>query len=51
MNIYSYEYMYTRLTHMTASERLSRLDLKIHEVGHQKRLTIKKTSSTTKKNN
>jgi hypothetical protein len=33
MRTYSYEYMYVHLISMSISERLSRLDLKIHEVG------------------
>jgi hypothetical protein len=31
---YPYEYMHTHLIFMSISERLSRLDLEIHEVGH-----------------
>jgi hypothetical protein len=35
-----YEYIYTHITPMNISEKLNRLDLKIHEVDHQERLTI-----------
>jgi hypothetical protein len=34
---------------MNTSERLSRLDLKIHEVGHKERLAVDETSSPTEK--
>jgi hypothetical protein len=34
---------------MSISKRLSRLDIKIYEVGHQERLTIDGTSFLTKK--
>jgi hypothetical protein len=40
MSIYFYKYMYIYLTSMNISERLSRFDFEIHEVGHQERLTI-----------
>jgi hypothetical protein len=40
MSTYSYEYTHAQPTSMSASERLSRLDLKIHEVGHQERIVI-----------
>jgi hypothetical protein len=32
--------MHAHPTPMSTFERLSRIDLKIHEVGHKKRLTI-----------
>jgi hypothetical protein len=35
MIIYSYVYIYTHHIFINTSERLSRLDLKIHEVDHQ----------------
>jgi hypothetical protein len=35
-----YEHMYAHRTPMITSERLSRLDLKIHEVDHQERFTV-----------
>jgi hypothetical protein len=39
---YSYEHMNicTHTIHMSTSERLSRFDLDIHEVGHQERLIV-----------
>jgi hypothetical protein len=40
MIIYSYKYTHTYSISMNASERLSRFDLKIHEIGHQERLTV-----------
>jgi hypothetical protein len=40
MNIHLYKYMYIHLIPMSSSKRLSWFNLKIHEVGHQKRLTI-----------
>jgi hypothetical protein len=40
MNTHLYEYTHTHHTSMSTSERLSRLDLKIHEVGHQERLAV-----------
>jgi hypothetical protein len=35
-----YEYMHAHITPMSTSERLSRLDLEIHEVGHQEHLDV-----------
>jgi hypothetical protein len=35
-----YEHSYAHFTYMSTFERLSRLDLKIHEVNHQERLTV-----------
>jgi hypothetical protein len=35
---YPYEHTHTHPTSMSTSERLSRLDLEIHKVGHQERL-------------
>jgi hypothetical protein len=40
MSIYSYQHMYAHLILMSTSEKLSQLDLEIHEVGHQERLII-----------
>jgi hypothetical protein len=40
MSNHSYEYTHTHLTPMSTSERLSRLDLEIHEVGHKERLAV-----------
>jgi hypothetical protein len=39
-NTYPYEYTHIHPILMSTSERLSRLDLEIHKVGHQKRLPI-----------
>jgi hypothetical protein len=36
MSTHYYEHMHAHPTPMSTSERLSRFDLKIHEVGHQK---------------
>jgi hypothetical protein len=35
MSTYSYEYIRAHLISMSTSEKLSRFDLKIHEVGHE----------------
>jgi hypothetical protein len=40
MSTHHYEHMHIHHTPMSNSGRLSRLDLEIHEVGHQKRLTV-----------
>jgi hypothetical protein len=40
MSTYSYEHIYTHPTPMNAFEKLSQLDLKIHEIDHLKRLTV-----------
>jgi hypothetical protein len=40
MNTYLYEHTHTHSNPMSTSERLSRFDLEIHEVGHQERLTV-----------
>jgi hypothetical protein len=40
MSIHSYEYTYAHHILMSIFERLSQFDLKIHKVGHQKRLTV-----------
>jgi hypothetical protein len=34
MNTHTYEHMHTHPIYISTSERLSRLDLEIHEVGH-----------------
>jgi hypothetical protein len=34
MNTHSYDYIHAHPIYMNTSERLSQLDLKIHEVGH-----------------
>jgi hypothetical protein len=40
MSTHSYEHTYAHPTFMSTSERLSRLDLEIYEVGHQERLAV-----------
>jgi hypothetical protein len=40
MITYTYEHVYTHLIPMSISEKLSRLNLKIHEVGHQERIAV-----------
>jgi hypothetical protein len=40
MSTYPYEHTRTHHTPMSTFVRLSRLDLEIHEVGHQERLAI-----------
>jgi hypothetical protein len=40
MNTHPYEYTHIHSILMSISERLSRLDLKIHEVSHQERIAI-----------
>jgi hypothetical protein len=40
MSTHRYEHTHAHPTPMSTSERLSRLDLEIHEVGHQERLTV-----------
>jgi hypothetical protein len=45
MSTHPYEHTHAYPTSMSTSERLSRLDLKIHEVGHQERLTVIKSAS------
>jgi hypothetical protein len=40
MSTHLYEYMYIYHTFMSISERLNRLDLEIHEVGHQEHLAV-----------
>jgi hypothetical protein len=40
MNIHIYKYTYTYHILMSTFEILSRFDIEIHEVGHQKRLAI-----------
>jgi hypothetical protein len=37
---YLYEYTYAQPTITITSERLSQLDIEIHEVDHQERLTV-----------
>jgi hypothetical protein len=39
-SIHSYKYTYAHPTSTSISEKLSRLDLEIHEVGHQEHLTV-----------
>jgi hypothetical protein len=40
MSTHLYEHIYAHPTSMSTSERLSRLDLEIHEVDHQEHLAI-----------
>jgi hypothetical protein len=40
MNTHIYEHIYAHSILMSTSERLSRLDLEIYEVGYQERLTV-----------
>jgi hypothetical protein len=40
MGTHPYEYTHVYSTPMSTFERLSRLDLKIHEVGHQECLAV-----------
>jgi hypothetical protein len=44
MIIHTYEHTHVHPTHMSTFERLSRLDIKIHEVGHQERIAVDRTS-------
>jgi hypothetical protein len=39
-HIHPYEHTHTHPTTMSTSERLNRLDLEIHKIGHQERLTV-----------
>jgi hypothetical protein len=39
---YLYEYIHTHLIHISIFKKLSRIDLKIYEVGHQERIIIDK---------
>jgi hypothetical protein len=41
-NDHHYEYMHAQLTLMSILKKLDRLDLEIHEVGHQECFTIDK---------
>jgi hypothetical protein len=40
MSTHPYEHTHVYSTPISTSERLSRFDLKIHEVGHQERIAI-----------
>jgi hypothetical protein len=40
MNTHSYKYMYAHPNHMSISKKLSRFNLEIYEIGHQKHLTV-----------
>jgi hypothetical protein len=46
-----YEYTYTHLIPMSTSERLSRLDLEIHEIGHQECIAVDEDVVSQYKNN
>jgi hypothetical protein len=43
-----YEYTHAHHIPMSTSKRLSRLDLKIHEVGHQERITVDRDNTHVK---
>jgi hypothetical protein len=45
MNIYLYKYTHVHFIYMNTSERLSRLDLEIHEIGHQECLAVGNVAS------
>jgi hypothetical protein len=49
INTYPYKHMYIHSTLMSTSERLSRLDLEIYEVGNQERIAINGDIISTKK--
>jgi hypothetical protein len=49
MSTHFYEHTHAHHTPMSIFERLSRLDLEIHEVGHQERLAVDGTSPPTEK--
>jgi hypothetical protein len=51
ISIHSYEHMYVHPTPMSISERLSRFDLEIHEVGHQECFTVDRKVTSHLKNN
>jgi hypothetical protein len=40
ISTYPYKYMHTHSTPMSTPEIVSQLDLEIHKVGHQERLTV-----------
>jgi hypothetical protein len=40
MSTHHYKYMHAHPTSISTSERLSRFDLEIHKVGHQKHLIV-----------
>jgi hypothetical protein len=49
MNTQLYEYTCTHSIFMSASERLSQLDLETYEVGHQERLTVDGDAASTER--
>jgi hypothetical protein len=51
MSTHLYEHTHARPTPMSTSERLSRVDLEIYEVGHQERFTIDEDVTSHSKNN
>jgi hypothetical protein len=51
MSTHPYEHKHTHHIPMSTSERLSRLDLEIHEVGHQERLAVDGDVASHWKNN
>jgi hypothetical protein len=40
MSTHPYEHTHTHSTSVSTSERLSRLDIEIHKIGHQERITV-----------
>jgi hypothetical protein len=40
ISTYLYKYTHAHPTHMSTFKRLSRLDIEIHEVGHQEHITV-----------
>jgi hypothetical protein len=51
MSTHPYEYTRIHFTFMSKSETLSRFDLEIHEVSHQKRLAVDGDVASHRKNN
>jgi hypothetical protein len=49
--IHSYEHIYAHPTSMSTFKKLRQIDLKIHEVGHQKRLIADGNVASLWKNN
>jgi hypothetical protein len=51
MSTYPYEHMHVHPTPMSTSERLSQINLEIHEIGHQECLTVDGDIASHRKNN
>jgi hypothetical protein len=49
MSTHPYEYAHAHPTLISISERLSRLDLEIHEVGHEERIAVDGDITPTKR--